>query len=210
MWSTGRSACRARSIVFLPSRSSIASSIEGHGRRFDTRGSETRAGLRGVASSDCVGAHNFVRGRLDNDNVEGSACRNESRDHFLRFAPCARGILGENITLSAPLHFFSTSASDTICLHSSFLRHLGDLPLLTKGGLFRESVVPAIHPPPVLTSKLFSLFTKSSEGGRTDRLHEPRLPPASRIFPRRRRKYIDHRPRARRRPPLPSSPLFLV
>ena len=119
MWSTGRSVdrasgrtvgrwsvARARSIVFLPSRSSIASSIEGHGRRHDVRGSETRAGLRGVAPSDCVGAHNFVRGRLDNDNVEGSACRNESRDHFLRFAPCARGILGENITLSALLHFF--------------------------------------------------------------------------------------------------------
>ena len=100
MWSTGRS------IVFLPSRSSIASSIEGHGRRYDARWSETGAGLRGVAPSDSVGAPNFVRGRYDNDNVEGSACRNESRDHFLLFAPCARGIMEENITYQHSSIFF--------------------------------------------------------------------------------------------------------
>ena len=161
MWSTGRSARRARSIVFLPSRSSIASSIEGHGRRFDARGSETRAGLRGVAPSDCVGAHNFVRGRLDNDNVE--------RDRRAEMNP---GIIFLALPLAQEASWEKTSRYQLcsiffhLCLHSSFLRHLGDLPLLPKGGLFRESVVPTIHPPPVLTSKLFSLFTKSSEGGR--------------------------------------------
>ena len=161
--------------------------------------------MRGVAPSDCVGAHNFVRGRLDNDNVE--------RDRRAEMNP---GIIFFALPLAQEASWEKTSRYQLcsiffhICLHSSFLRHLGDLPLLPKGGLFRESVVPTIHPPPVLTSKLFSLFTKSSEGGRTDRLHEPRLPPASRIFPRRRRKYIDHRPRARRRPPLPSSPLLLL